>query len=140
MFTNGHRRYDTLGFASASMSKLASVSKAILNETGTLEPEKIVYLDDLLDLPQEQSDFVERFIGFLENSTNAAVQRIGLSDAWDQNAPSDAGGKSLTEYLDQAIFRSFCYDYAQSYQEFREAYRQEYGSEPFAEATTQFRW
>lgn len=112
----------------------------ILDGKSTLKPEKIILLDHLLDLPPEHSDLLDEFVALLEKSTNAEVQRIGLAEIWNESPPKNAAGKSLADFLGQAIFRSFCYDYSHEYGDFREAYRQQYNSEPFAEATTQFRW
>lgn len=137
---DGCRRFDTLGHASTSLSRLATTSKAILNETSTFKPEKIVYLNDLLDLPQEQSGLLEEFVALLENSTDTVAQKTDLGKIWEKSRPDSAGGKSLTDFLGESIFRSFCYDYAKDFQEFRDAYRQRYGGEPFAEPTTRFRW
>jgi hypothetical protein len=111
-----------------------------LNQTGALEPSRILYLNDLVELPQEQADLIDEFAELLEASTNATMQRTGLSEIWDKSPPPDADGQSLQDYLGQAIFRSFCYEYNTGYQGFRKAYREQFDAEPFAEATTQYRW
>lgn len=99
-----------------------------------------MYFDDLLELPQEQAELVELFVGLLEASTDATIQRIGLGEIWDEKPPSNADGDSLQDYMGQAAFKSFCYDYSQEYQGFRRAYYRQFDAEPFAEATTQYRW
>lgn len=91
-------------------------------------------------MPSEQAEIVENFVTLLGSAGNATVQRVGLSELWEQSPPADVEGESLQEFLGQSIFRSYCYDYSQEYQGFRESYRDRFGSEPFAEATTQFRW
>lgn len=133
-------RYDTVSLAGRTLNDLQSTAKVFYAPSAQEAPKKIVYLDDLLDLSKEQSTLVDGFVKTLEDFLKTKAQRTGLSKLWTDSLPKDANGLSLEEYMKDAPYRSFCYDYAREYSYFRDNYRGRFDQEPFVEATTKFRW
>ncbi|KAL6849082.1 hypothetical protein ACO1O0_008612 [Amphichorda felina] len=130
-------RFDSIGLAARSLEELLDTATAILDAPASPTlPRKIVYLDNFAaELPKQQLDLMHNFVGSLEQYLGVKAQRLSLGDIWDAKPPSDAGGQTLQSFMKDAPFRSFCYDYAHEYQDFRAKYHQRFDREPYVEAT-----
>lgn len=67
-------------------------------------PKKIVYLDNFsAELPQQQLDLLDDFVGGIEKLLGVKAERLSLGDVWDANPPSEAEGQALHDFMKEVL-------------------------------------
>ncbi|KAF4120638.1 Asp-tRNAAsn/Glu-tRNAGln amidotransferase A subunit or related amidase [Geosmithia morbida] len=136
-------RYDTIGLAASSLSQLRNATRAVLGNDGAAKtpPQSIVYLGDLdHQLPHDQLHLIRTFVGVLESFLDITAEKTTLEALWAKEPPHNAGLQSLKQFLNQAPLQCFYCDYAATYQDFLEDYRDRFHREPYVEATVRHLW
>ncbi|KAF4991723.1 hypothetical protein FDECE_13954 [Fusarium decemcellulare] len=134
--------FDRLRLSSRSLEDLLDITAKSLGE----EPHKlrsakrILYPVDLASTDETQQTALNSFLSILQDYVGVDVEHIDIGSIWAQNPPIGASNESMQEYMRQAPFRAWCYEYRHSFEEFRGEYRQKFRKEPFAETTPQFFW
>ncbi|KAL7933921.1 amidase signature domain-containing protein [Trichoderma chlorosporum] len=139
---NDSQNYATVGLLSRDLHDLLSIAQVTLNATSAKMPfpKRIIYPLDFASTTEGDKDLEDKFVAMLEHFLGAKADRVHLSDAWSAHPPADAKGQSLEEYMNEALFSSFCYDFYHEYQGFRNDYKTQFDREPYVEATPRFRW
>ncbi|PTB69258.1 hypothetical protein BBK36DRAFT_1137705 [Trichoderma citrinoviride] len=102
-------------------------------------PKRIIYLLDYAPPSEDDQSLDHKFVAVLEKFLGIKADRVRLSETWDANPPNNTK-QSLEEYMKEAPFSSFCYDFYHQYGDFRNHYKDKFGRQPYIEATPRFRW
>ncbi|PNY23790.1 Glutamyl-tRNA(Gln) amidotransferase subunit A [Tolypocladium capitatum] len=138
--------YDSVGLVSRDVLELFNIASAALNQshsnTAIPPPKRLVYPVDFFESngSKDDKEFPSQFVEALENFLGFKADRVNVAAVWRKQPPPEAKGQDLREYMNEAPFRSLCYEFYHEYDEFREAYRDKFRHAPYAEATTQHRW
>ncbi|OAR02097.1 hypothetical protein LLEC1_06688 [Akanthomyces lecanii] len=107
----------------------------------TAKPKRIVYLTDFASLLSEkQKALMQEFVAAWEKALGVKADKMSLADAWAKNPPQGAGKQALSNYLGNATYDAFCYDFYHNYDEFRSAFKTKFGKEPYTEPNVAQQW
>ncbi|UKZ72529.1 hypothetical protein TrVFT333_000159 [Trichoderma virens FT-333] len=139
---NDSQNYAAVGLLNRNLHDLLSIAQLTFNTSNTNMPfpKRIIYPLDFASTAEGDQALDDKFVAMLEHFLGVKADKIRLSDAWDADPPNQANGQSLEEYMKEAPFSSFCYDFYQENQDFRNGYKNKFGREPYVEATPRFRW
>ncbi|KAL7808789.1 hypothetical protein V8C44DRAFT_350817 [Trichoderma aethiopicum] len=133
--------FATAGLMSRNLHDLLSLARLTVN-TSSIDmayPKRIIYLQDYAPASEDDQYLDDMFAAVLETFLGIKADRVRLSEAWDANPPNDTK-QSLDEYMKEAPFSSFCYEFYHEYADFRSQYKDKFGRQPYIEATPRFRW
>ncbi|OTA05196.1 hypothetical protein A9Z42_0058720 [Trichoderma parareesei] len=135
------RAFSAVGLMSRDLHDLLRFAHVTLN-TSSIDvpfPKRIIYLLDYAPASEDDQSLDDSFVAVLEKFLGIKAERVRISETWDANPPDDTK-QSLQEYMKEAPFNSFCYDFYHEYAGFRSDYKEKYGRQPYIEATPRFRW
>ena len=90
-----------LGRNLQSIHHILSLTHDIKNSNNRF-PSKVLYPEDFFPHNNtNQQAMVDKFVGVLENFLGVKATRFSLAERWRRYPPSEAGGRSITEYLAQ---------------------------------------
>lgn len=137
---------DSVGLVGRDVLELFSLASAVLNQSHSdaalPPPRRLLYPVDLFESSgsKDHGELTWQFVATLENFLGIKAEEVNVAAAWKKQPPPEAKGQGLQEYMGDAPFRSFCYEFYHEYAGFRKAYRDKSGYAPYAEATTKHRW
>ncbi|KAF3767012.1 hypothetical protein M406DRAFT_106416 [Cryphonectria parasitica EP155] len=139
-------RYDTVGIFGRSLNEIAFIVENSLDVTQDEDktlPRKLILPADFFPLTDtEHQRLFDQFVGILETYIGVERVTVNLTQIWEENPPvhPHGAGQSLHEFMKKAPTLSLCYDYYHVSEQFRCGYREEFGREPFVEASPRHWW
>ncbi|KHN94039.1 Amidase signature domain protein [Metarhizium album ARSEF 1941] len=135
---------DSMGIFGTDLSELyhdavAVVHKALAGPPISF-PKVIIYVTDLSHAHQNASIKHEPFREAVEAFLGVKSTRLSLTRTWASKPPVEANGQGLDEYMKDAPFLSFCYDFYHDFDKFRSDYKARFGKDAATEATVTYRW
>ncbi|KND86695.1 Glutamyl-tRNA(Gln) amidotransferase subunit A [Tolypocladium ophioglossoides CBS 100239] len=138
--------YDSVGLVSRDVLELFNIASAVLNQShadaAMPPPKRLLCPVDFFESSGSKAhkELASQFVATLENFLGTKAEKVDVAAAWKKQPPPEAKGQGLQEYINDAPFRSFCYEFYHEYDEFRKVYQDKSGHTPYAEATTKHRW
>ncbi|KAG8423051.1 hypothetical protein J3459_009846 [Metarhizium acridum] len=137
-------KYDSMGIFGTDLSELFHDAVAIVHKSlaspAISFPRTIIYATDLSGADEEKNDKYEQFLAAVEAFLGVKSKRLSLAQTWASKAPAEAKGQGLQEYMKDAPFLSFCYEFYHQYDEFRKDYKAKFGKDAATEPTVKHRW
>ncbi|KAG8667923.1 hypothetical protein FPOAC2_13127 [Fusarium poae] len=134
-------KFDGMRLFSRSLKGLLDhTSSPKIESNGKSFAPKVIIPIDLSSPRETQKTAIDKFVSILQDLLDAKAEYISISNTWDKNRPAEAAKHGMQIYMSQAPFRSWCYDYYHTFDEFRDEYQQKFHKEPFVEATPRFLW
>ncbi|KAG8408187.1 hypothetical protein J3459_018105 [Metarhizium acridum] len=137
-------KYDSMGIFGTDLSELFHDAVAIVHKSlaspAISFPRTIIYATDLSGADEEKNDKYEQFLAAVEAFLGVKSKRLSLAQTWASKAPAEAKGQGLQEYMKDAPFLSFCYEFYHQYDEFRKDYKAKFGKDAAGEPTVKHRW
>ncbi|KAF0641863.1 hypothetical protein FPSE5266_07106 [Fusarium pseudograminearum] len=134
-------KFDGMRFFSRSLKGLLHHAPSPkLEPRGESFAPKVVVPMDLSSPGETQKAAIDKFVSILQDILDAKAAYIDISKIWEENPPVKASKEGMQSYMSQAPFRSWCYDYYHTFDEFRDEYKQKLHKEPFVETAPQFFW
>ncbi|KAG6019069.1 hypothetical protein E4U41_003415, partial [Claviceps citrina] len=96
--------------------------------------------DDDAEKLDGHADEQRRFVAAVEAFLGARSRKVSLRDLWASKPPVGAGRRGLREFMGDAPFLTFCYDFYHQYDVFRDEYQAAFGRQPTVEATVLHQW
>ncbi|KAL7811974.1 amidase signature enzyme [Trichoderma gracile] len=140
-WTFDSKTFAAVGLMSRDLHELLRFAQVTIN-TSSVDvpfPKRIIYLVDYAPASEGDQSLEDSFVAVLEEYLGIKAERVRISETWNANPPDDTT-QSLQEYMKEAPFSSFCYDFYHEFSEFRSQYKEKYGRQPYIEATPRFRW
>ncbi|KAK2616650.1 hypothetical protein QQS21_000473 [Conoideocrella luteorostrata] len=135
---------DAIGIFGTDLAELFHDAVAIVHKSlsspAITFPKRIVSVTDIGESNDEHKDKHDQFLAAVEAFLGVKSQSISLEKVWASKSPVEAKRQSLQEYMKEAPFLSFCYEFYHQYEGFRKDYQGKFGKEPATEATVQYRW
>ena len=104
--------FDVVGILGRTLQSLHQILSLthVINDSNKF-PTKVLYLEDFFPHSNvNQQAMVDKFVGVLEKFLGVKATRFSLAERWRQCPPSEAGNRSITEYLAQ-VSQSPCQIY-----------------------------
>ncbi|KAF4949553.1 hypothetical protein FGADI_8851 [Fusarium gaditjirri] len=101
---------------------------------------RIIVPDDISSAEKSQKTAIATFVSILQDLLDTKAEYVNVGKIWEKSPPPEASNEEMQAYMQKAPFRSWCYDYYHSFDNFRDEYKQKFGKKPFIEATPQFFW
>ncbi|KAG8408516.1 hypothetical protein J3458_019550 [Metarhizium acridum] len=137
-------KYDSMGIFGTDLSELFHDAVAIVHKSlaspAISFPRTVIYATDLSGADEEKNDKYEQFLAAVEAFLGVKSKRLSLAQTWASKAPAEAKGQGLQEYMKDAPFLSFCYEFYHQYDEFRKDYKAKFGKDAAGEPTVKHRW
>ncbi|OAQ65358.1 amidase [Pochonia chlamydosporia 170] len=135
---------DSIGIFGTDLSGLFHDAVAIVHKSLASPPisypKRIVYATDLSDPNEPHKNEQGQFLAAVEAFLGVKSKSISLTKTWASKPPPEAKGQSLQNYIKDAPFLSFCYEFYHQYDTFRGDYHTKFGREPTTEPTVKYRW
>ncbi|UNI19489.1 hypothetical protein JDV02_005671 [Purpureocillium takamizusanense] len=137
--------FDSAGLMARDVLELYNTAMAVLTHGRSdvpPPPGRLVYPADVFDTvpSKERQKLMAHFVTAMENHLGVKAERIRLSSLWNQHGPDAAKDQSLGEYIGNASFRLYCYEFYHTYDAFRSDYTAKVGHAPYAEASVLHKW
>ncbi|KAH0594678.1 hypothetical protein MHUMG1_07512 [Metarhizium humberi] len=136
--------FDSMGIFGTDLSELFHDAVAVVHKSLASPvisfPKTITYLTDFSSADEEKDDKYEQFLASVEAFLGVKSTRLSLTQTWASKPPAEAKGQGLQEYMRDAPFLSFCYEFYRQYDEFRKDYKTKFGKDPATEPTVKQRW
>ncbi|CAF3641369.1 unnamed protein product [Fusarium graminearum] len=134
-------KFDGMRFFSRSMKGLLHHAPSHkLDARGDSVAPKVIIPVDLSSPGETQKAAIDKFVSIIEEHLDAKAEYVDVSKIWEENPPVEASNDGMQSYISQAPFRSWCYDYYHSFDDFRDEYQRKFHKEPFIETAPQFFW
>ncbi|RGP81786.1 hypothetical protein FLONG3_90 [Fusarium longipes] len=113
--------------------------KAVSSSKETDFVPKIIIPTDLSSSEETQKTAIDKFLSTLQDVLDTKPEYIDVSETWQGSPPADVS-EGMQSFMNEAPFRSWCYDYYHTFDDFKDEYQQKFHRQPFIEATPQFFW
>ncbi|KAF2818873.1 amidase signature enzyme [Ophiobolus disseminans] len=134
--------FDTVGTLHRSLKDAKHLITEILDVTDSSQfPKRLLYPSDFF--PQadaEQQSMSDDFISIIEEFLGVKKTPISMTDTWASNPPSEAGAKTLQEYLEMSAVWPMYDDTYHTFDKFRKDYRDKFGKDAFVGPYMRKRW
>ncbi|OAA57192.1 Amidase signature domain protein [Cordyceps fumosorosea ARSEF 2679] len=111
-----------------------------LNRQAT-QPRRIIYPTDFAQwLSAKQRALMDEFLVAWEKTLGVKAERMSLADVWAKSLPNGADNQTLHDYLGNAAYYAFCYDFYHNYDDFRSAFKAKFGQAPYTEPNVAEQW
>lgn len=140
-------QFDTPVILSRDLVKIASIAPlwcslvSPISEVAPPKPLSILYPEDYLPKDgKEHLQHLDSFVDDLKSSTTGTVEKISVTQKWQDSCPKDCEGQDLKEYLSDVIVQTFYYAFYHSQTSFRDRYFEKYQKEPYVNSFVKWRW
>ncbi|KAI1110106.1 amidase signature domain-containing protein [Nemania sp. NC0429] len=104
-------------------------------------PTKILYPIDWLPYKiPEQQKMNEEFLAAMESVLGVKHKKVCLANMWKESPPAAAGGKSISEFLENTGFWPMYYDNYHAFDDFREGYQKSFGKPVYVSPPQRWKW
>ncbi|TQV91793.1 beta-mannosidase precursor [Cordyceps javanica] len=136
-------KFQSTGLFSRSLEDLVHLTAPSfkLSWKATARPKRIIYPTDFSSLlSDKQNLLMDEFVAAWEKILNVKANNISLAETWAKNPPKEARGQTLNDYLGNATYDAFDYDFYHNYDEFRSAFKTKFAQEPYTEPNVAEKW